>query len=411
MKKFFKTIILAAYIIMMNACGTSHEHENHEHSHEHEHEHSENCNHEHNHEHDHSHDHEHQSAEDEHNHADDEIIFTEHQAKDAGLTFDTIAPRSFRNVIKVSGQIVSSQGDERKISATANGIINFVNPSLTDGASVTAGQALFTISTKGISDGDLAASVRIAYETAKKEYERAEALIKDKIISQKEYEQAKAAYEKAKADLNSVGGRTAVSGATVSAPISGYLISPLVKQGEYVSVGQTIATVSQNRRLQLRADVPQRYFDRLADITSANFELPYSSVIYSVENLNGKLTSFGRTSADNSYFIPVVFEFNNPGDILAGSYSEIYLLGKEKSDVLSVPEEALTEEQGLYFVYVKLDNEGYLKKEVVPGATDGIRREILSGIKSGDIVVAKGSTHLKLAANTGQIPEGHSHSH
>lgn len=50
--------------------------------------------------------------------------------------------------------------------------------------------------------------------------------------------------------------------------------------------------------------------------------------------------------------------------------------------MISVPTTALTEEQGIYFVYVKLDEEGYKKQEVRIGADDGLRTEILSGLRA-----------------------------
>lgn len=415
MKNYLKIFTVAAYAAMMMACSPSEGEHNHNHEHGHEHNHEDSHTHDHEHGADCTHDHNHEAETNNHddaNHSDDEIIFTEHQAKDAGLIFDTITAAPFRKSIKVSGQIIAAQGDERTISATASGIINYVNSSITDGSAVNAGQALFTISTKGISDGDLAATAKIAFENAKKEFERAEVLIKNHIISQKEYDSIKAAYEKAKADLNSVGGRTAISGATITSPISGFLISQLVDHGQYVTVGQPIATISQNRRLQLRADVPERYFGQLQNINSANFILPYDeNTTHSLDELNGRLLSFGRATSDNSYFLPAIFEFNNPGNIIPGSFAEIYLLGATQNDALSVPEESITEEQGLFFVYIRIDKECYMKREVKLGQSNGKRVEILAGLHPGDVVVAKGSTHLKLAANTGQIPEGHSHNH
>ena len=78
--------------------------------------------------------------------------------------------------------------------------------------------------------------------------------------------------------------------------------------------------------------------------------------------------------------------------------------------MISVPTTALTEEQGIYFVYVKLDEEGYKKQEVRIGADDGLRTEILSGLKAGDEVVTRGAYQVKLASVSGAIP-GHTHNH
>ncbi|MGL5731780.1 MAG: efflux RND transporter periplasmic adaptor subunit, partial [Bacteroidales bacterium] len=112
---------------------------------------------------------------------------------------------------------------------------------------------------------------------------------------------------------------------------------------------------------------------------------------------------------NSSFYIPVTFEFDNIGDIIPGSFTEVYLLSTVRDDVLSVPLTALTEEQGLHFVYVRTEPEAYIKKEVTIGQNDGERVEIIKGLKAGDTVVTKGVTQVKLASASGAIPDGHNH--
>ncbi len=125
--------------------------------------------------------------------------------------------------------------------------------------------------------------------------------------------------------------------------------------------------------------------------------------------MKGRLVSKGQASVTDDYFVPVTFEFDNTGDIIPGSFAEIWLLGHPREEVLSIPLRALTEAQGLYFVYVQTSDHTYRKTEVATGASDGSRIEITSGLKPGDIVVTKGVTQVKLAASGTVIPEGHSH--
>lgn len=417
------SVLSVATIILLSGCSGG---DNHNHSHEgHSHSHEEHAREGHEHEHDHGahegcdHDHGDSHAGDEHNHgheasagghSDDVIIFTAAQAKEAGVTTEKVVKGDYCDVIKAGGQVLSAQGDERTIAATASGIVNYANKSLTDGSSVSAGQALYTISSKGIVDGDGYAAAKAAYDVAKKNYDRAASLVKDKIISQREFDAAKGELEQAEAALNTVSGRSALTGVSVTSPISGYLISRLVKPGEYVSVGQPIATVSQNRRLQLRAEVSERYFDRLSGIVSANFILPYRpNDLMKLSDLNGTMLSFGKASATGGHYLPVIFEFDNTGNIIPGSYAEIYLLGAKRSGVISVPKSAIAEEQGLYFVYLHTDGEHYKKREVKLGANNGERVEILSGLHEGEKVVVTGTIQVKQAGNASAIPHGHSH--
>ena len=398
--KILTSIVFTIGIIGLYSCSGNDSHSGHNHDHSgHSHAH---------HSHDHS-GHSHGATQTD-KHKDGEIVFTAAQAKEAGVKIEAVEPSEFRNVIKTGGEVLSAQGEERTIVATASGIVNYVNKDLTDGASVSAGQGLFTISSKGMVDGDISAAARIEYETAKRNYERAAKLVEDNIVSQRDYENAKSRFEQAEAALRTVSGTAAVSGVTISSPISGYLISRLVKQGEYVSVGQPIATVSQNRRLQLRAEVSEKYYDKLSGISDANFILPYRpNEVIKLSEHNGKLLSFGKASTEDSYYLPVIFEFDNIGNVVPGSYAEIYLLGTVRNNVVSLPIGAITEEQGLYFVYKQLDKEHYKKQEVKIGANNGDRIEIISGLKKGDKVVVNGAGHVRLAAHAGAVPHGHSH--
>jgi multidrug efflux pump subunit AcrA (membrane-fusion protein) len=78
--------------------------------------------------------------------------------------------------------------------------------------------------------------------------------------------------------------------------------------------------------------------------------------------------------------------------------------------VISVPTESLTEEQGLYYVYLQVDADGYRKQEVTLGRNAGTRVEVLSGLTPGDQLVVRGARQVKLASATGAIP-GHTHNH
>lgn len=273
-----KTYIISLFIIIaMILTGCNSGDKNKSHTEKDAHEHVEGDGHDHSKEdgHDHSaedgHNHEGEALEKEGGHS-DEIPFTKEQAEAVGLQLEEVTPGTFSHVIKTSGQILSAQGDEATIVATSNGIVSFVNPSISDGAAVRAGEAIVTVSAKNLLEGDPAAKAKIAYETAQKEYQRAEGLIKEQIISAKEFEQARLRYETAKTAYEAQASNITAIGVRVTSPINGYIKNRLVNQGEYVSVGQPIATVSQNRRLQLRAEVSENYFKALKSIGSANFQ-------------------------------------------------------------------------------------------------------------------------------------------
>jgi multidrug efflux pump subunit AcrA (membrane-fusion protein) len=71
----------------------------------------------------------------------------------------------------------------------------------------------------------------------------------------------------------------------------------------------------------------------------------------------------------------------------------------------------LTEQQGVYFVYEKIDEEGYRKLPVTIGESDGKRVVIKSGLKGGEAIVTEGAMTVRLAESSGVAIEGHNHNH
>ncbi|WP_321481092.1 efflux RND transporter periplasmic adaptor subunit [uncultured Bacteroides sp.] len=339
----------------------------------------------------------------------DEIILSKTKAEMAGVKVVTLQPQNFHQIIKTSGKILPAQGDESVVVATMPGIVSFQQKRVA-GVAVNRGSRLLTISSQNIVNGDPVQKARIDYETAQKEFERMKTLVKNQIVSEKEFNLAKQNYENARISYQAVAKNHSGNGQIVSAPISGFIKSVMIKEGDYVETGQPLMTISQNRKLLLQAEVSEKYYSALKHISSGNFKTPYSETTYALSKLNGKLLSFGKAADDNSYYIPVIFEFDNKEGIIPGSYVEVYLQSGSLGKVIALPHSAITEEQGLYFAYLQVDEEGYKKQEIELGADDGENVEIVSGLKEGDRVVISGAYHIKLASASNAIP-AHSHEH
>lgn len=408
MRKIYLAGVLSAYLFASCAGHSEHAHDD-----AHEHEHAQEL-HERHEEHEGHDEHEHEGHEHEeagHDHAKaGEVVFHDERAKAIGLLVQKIEPGTFTEVIKTGGQILAAQGDESVVVATIPGVVTLGGLPFVDGTAVKKGEMILSIASKSLSQGDVAARTKAAYETAKREYERMAQLVDDKIVSLKDFEQARLNYENARAAYEALADKRTEKGVAVVAPIGGYLKSLLVKEGDYVTVGQPLATISRAGRLMMRADVPARYYRSLPDIRTANFKMPYDTTVYRLEDLKGRLLSYGRASGGAGFYVPVTFELDNRGGLIPGSFVEIYLLTRPLENVLSVPTSALIEEQGIYSVYVRVHEEHYRKQEVTLGASDGANVQILSGLNAGDEVVTRGAYQIKLSSASNAIP-AHTHNH
>lgn len=371
--------------------GHDHEHEGHDHEAEAEHGHE-------------GHDHIHSEG-----HRDEAgLIVMEHdQIEQLGIQTSGIQPGEFANVLKVSGQIVQQPGSDGVVAARQSGIVRLAK-GIAEGVNVAAGRAIATVNSRGMQGGDQGEAARVAYNAAKRELDRITPLHKEGIISTKDYNAALQRVEETRAALGSSNG----SNGTATAPIAGVITSISVVDGQFVDAGQTIATIGSNNALSLRADLPESEANYIGSIVDARFRPSYSSEIVDVAAHGGRLLSSPSVAAAFNGYIPVYFSLSRTeGTIIGGSYCEVYLLGSPRQNVIKVPLEAVSEQQGKYFVYVEVAHEHFKKQPVTLGQSDGQFVEIVNGLNGGEEVVTEGVTYVRLAESSGVVPEGHSHNH
>lgn len=334
-----------------------------------------------------------------------EIILEPAQAKQFGVTTETVKPGTFNNVVKATGQIIDSPDASGVVVSPTAGVVALSAKAVT-GTHVSAGTLIATITPKRVSGGDPNAAARAAVKAAQTEVDRLTPLRERGIVSQAEYNRAVADLEVARAAYS-----PAASSGAATAPIAGTLTQLLVSQGQYVEAGTPIANISGSGKLTLRADLPQKYYGQASTFNSAKIKTPYSNDVIDISAYGGTRYNAGQAVSTSAGYIPIYFSLKNDGTLIPGSYIEVYLLGAERDNVITVPVSSISEQQGNYFVYIQLDEEGYLKSPVKLGTRDGERVEVLSGLHEGDKVVVTGTTTVRLAESSNVVPEGHTHNH
>ena len=407
MKKITFIVVVAFLLGTTAAChhdaaeshGHHHEAEAHDH-HDHDHDHD--------HEHHHDHDHEH------HHHGDNVIQFSNAQGLKVGLALEKIQYSSFGQVIRTTAQVLGTQGDEREATASAQGVVLFVNPDLVEGAAVKAGQKLFEIQSDGMADNNMSVRLQEAtatYTAAKAAYERKKALVEEHIVTQAEVEQAEATYRAAKATYDNLCTHFSHNGTVVRAPISGYVKSINVRNGGFVETGRSVVTVAQNRDMMLRAEVSPRYYDNLKHITGVTIRVPDADTVYTLDDLHGSLVSYGKSTETGHPLLPVTFRVRNSGSLISGTFVNLYIKTASDKQVLTVANDGIVEEMGSFFVFVKVCQEEYEKRPVTLGATDGRRTEVVTGLNEGEWVVSHGAAMVKLAQGAAALDPHAGHVH
>ena len=405
-------------------CNHDHEGHNHDHNHDHsahnhDHQHSEGCNHDH----DHSaetHDHDHKANSQQpatnshaHNHGEGSINFPIDQQKKIDFEVVEVVTEPLYQVIRTSAQIVPSQESEKILTATTSGIVSFENKDLVQGLDVKAGQILFSIDNDEMADGSLAVrrqEIEAEYEKAKTEYERKQALAEDKIISESELLDAKTEYLKAQKYYDNMLQNYPEGKTLHRATITGAISEILVPNNSYVEAGQAIMTLAQNDKLYLRADVQSKYYPVLKDIKTANVRTN-DGIVYTINELGGRLLSYGKTTDINNPLIPVTFEIKNNGNLIPGSFVEIFITAESDKMGVMLPNSAIVEEMGIYCVFVQTCVEDFEKRIITKGVTDGSKTQILKGVAAGERVVSKGAVNVKLAQGSAALDPHAGHVH
>lgn len=319
-----------------------------------------------------------------------------------GIESAVILPDTFRSAIKVSGELLPSSTDQYQITAPSSGILLFTTD-LRPGLKLTAGRPVARIDASAVSGASVDKASAAELAAAKREYDRLKSLLAEGLTTVAEVTAAQSRYENARAAHSS----KAASGA-VTSPASGTLTQLLASNGQYVSAGQPIATITRGGNLTLRVDLPERYAPQLSAVSGLNITLAGDSSVYSV-NAGDFSLSRGELYSDSRGYIPLSLSFSNPGIMRTGVFAEVYLLTQPRAGMLAVPRQALIEDQGSYFLYVEHDAHLYERRKVSVGDFDGSRVEIVSGLKAGEKVAVKEVPMLRMAQSLGAPAEGHKH--
>ena len=337
-----------------------------------------------------------------HNHDNgDEIVLSPERAAQAGVKVTVIEPGPFKAAIKTSGTVTAA---EATVAAPSSGILAWNGPVPAVGQTFARGATIAFVSGRNTAEGDAAEKAEIAYDKALKEYRRARELYADHIISAREFEAAEAEFGLAENAYRGLSGKSGAKGVALTAPVSGSIAGLLRSEGAYVAAGEPVVSLVRSGSLRLQADLPEKYAALRNTIDHAEFRLSYGDGLLQTGRLIAVSGDLGTAP-----YLTLTFALSDADDVLPGSHAEVWLVTGVRENVLSVPESALTEEQGEFFIYRQVDEDGYEKTRVTLGNRNGDAVEILSGLSGGERVVTEGAYQVKLAAAS--VIPGHSHEH
>jgi len=328
-------------------------------------------------------------------------------------TVMTIRKQPFAFVIRTGGRIISDSKDVEIITAKSSGIVKFSSHTFFPGVKVARKQHLFSISGEQLADDNTELrfmQIKADLEKASANYERAKSFVSDRIITQESFLQAKNEYDKILNEYNNLNSSFGSSGNIILSPADGYVREVFITEGQMITTGQPLASIVTEHKLVLKADVSPDHLEKLPSIEKANFTVGYSKKVFKTDEMNGSRISYGRSTGENSFYVPVYFQMNFDPELIEGTFADVWLMGKEIRDAIVVPNSALMEEYGKLYVFIEDEDGDFLKRYITAGSGNGESTEVIDGLAEYDVIVATGTYNIKLSLMSSS-PSGHNHNH
>jgi membrane fusion protein (multidrug efflux system) len=283
-----------------------------------------------------------------------------------------------------------------------------------DGARVRKGQLLYTFDNQSenaaYQQSVAALQVEKAnLELARKDADRYHQLQKKDAVATQLVDQAEAKLDVARRQVAAAqaaisGSQTAVGYTKIYAPFDGVIGISQVKVGAAVTAGQTLLnTVSADGDMAADFNVGQNEIYRFSKMLQSDnatgqdsvFQLAFGEDVFPQP---GRLVLIDRAVNPQTGTIRVRVRFPNPSRTLVAGMSGEVRVKSSGQNAIAIPQKAVTEQLGEYFVYVATDSNTVTQRKVTTGRAIDSLLLISEGLKPGDRIVTEGVQNLQEGA-------------
>lgn len=233
-------------------------------------------------------------------------------------------------------------------------------------------------------------SARANWEVARDAFARAQQLRERQVITQAEYDAARAAEAAARASLDQL--RTRIGYAVVRAPASGVVTEKLVEVGGVVGAQTRLFTIAEVSTLVSRVGVSELDLGALRVGQSARVMLD----AYPGRAFQGRIRRIFPSADPTTRLVPVEVALTGEAATAArpGFLARVAFALGARDGVLLVPASAVVGQSGAQQVFV-VENGKALRRPVETGLSSEGRVEIVSGLREGEAVVVTGSNNVR----------------
>ena len=181
------------------------------------------------------------------------------------------------------------------------------------------------------------------------------------------------------------------SNSPIVAPISGSILTTPLKTGQKVNVSSVITRIGDINNLQITAKVPERYVADLKIGQKAEIRLE----AYPDDIFSAKVVKISPVVDPSTRTKEIILNFTKADSkINAGMFARVKLYTTVYSNVISINQDSIVNNNDDYFLYVVREDNTVERRKVTLGANIDGYYQILTGIEDGEIVVTEGMLTL-----------------
>lgn len=181
-----------------------------------------------------------------------------------------------------------------------------------------------------------------------------------------------------------------VQNSIIVSPISGTVSIRNIEVGEIASSSTPAFTVINTKTMIAQINVPDRMIDRIRKGQSVSVKI----AALNDKTFNGTVDLVSPAVDTKTLTYPVRVDIDNPGgELKSGMFARVILPAEKKDNAINVPNEAISVQDGVPYVYT-VENNVVKKKAVQLGLSNDKITEITDGLKLGDFVVTEGQIFL-----------------
>mgnify|MGYP004631575815 FL=1 len=279
-----------------------------------------------------------------------------------------------------------------------------------EGSFVKAGQLLFQIERDQYEAQVQQAEAQL--DSAAREWKRVRPLYEKNAVSQKERDNARAAYDSARAELRQA--RINLDYCQVVAPVSGYSSKENYTEGNLVSQNSLLTQVNQTDPMNIDFSIAAPNHMRRHQLTLAGrLRRPENNAYTArLRLLDGSMyegageVNFidSQVQADTGVIKARASFANGRNEIMPGQYVRIYMDGDVLTDAMLIPQSAVMVTQKGTFVMVV--GEGNVVSQRAVKVSDSIGDSYLvdEGLKDGERIVSTGLLKARPGSKVSELP-------